>query len=214
MTEAEALSVKGIREIKKGGTPSGRYEMTLDHPALPKRITRNFDSKLEAGRYKLRRIAELNAGLVRPELTRAPLASPHLSFILRSYLNADTAKIAVSDRPMVEWLQENLTGTLADVRTTWVDAWVRRMKREERLAPGTIRKRVSTRVVVPLLPTESGPAPAQCLNPGFAVDGHMVWMYTQFMAAIPAGELSASVARLDHEREAILSAIDFLHQGW
>ena len=74
--------------------------------------------------------------------------------------------------------------------------------------------RLSTRVVVPLLPTESGPAPAQCLNPGFAVDGHMVWMYTQFMAAIPAGELSAPVARLDHEREAILSAIDFLHQGW
>ena len=74
--------------------------------------------------------------------------------------------------------------------------------------------RLNTRVVVPLLPGESGPAPAQRLNPGFTVHGKTVWMHTQFMAAIPAGELGAPLARLDHEREAILSAIDFLHQGW
>lgn len=144
MNDATTSPVKGIRPVKKNGIPTGKWEMSLVHPSLPKRITRNFDTPEEAAVYKLRRLEELNAGLVRPELTARPLASPQLSVVLRAYLNADTAKIAKTDRPMVEWLQENLTGTLADVKTTWVDAWVRSMKREERLAPGTIRKRVES----------------------------------------------------------------------
>jgi hypothetical protein len=39
-------------------------------------------------------------------------------------------------------------------------------------------------------------------------------MATQFMAAVPQSELAMLVASLDHESDAIFSAIDFLHHGW
>jgi toxin CcdB len=74
--------------------------------------------------------------------------------------------------------------------------------------------RLSTRVVVPLLPMDRAPAPADRLNPRFEVNGLSVVMATQFMAALPASELREPVASLEHRREEVLAAIDFLHQGW
>lgn len=73
---------------------------------------------------------------------------------------------------------------------------------------------LNTRVVVPLLPLDIAPAPAQRLNPQFTVQGVTVSMVTQYMAAIPAAELAQHICSLDRERDAILQAIDFLHQGW
>ncbi|BDI07877.1 CcdB family protein [Sphaerotilus microaerophilus] len=74
--------------------------------------------------------------------------------------------------------------------------------------------RLNTRVVVPLLPLDQAPTPADRLNPRFQVNGVPVVMATQFMAAVPAAELRQQLAALDHESNAILDAIDFLHQGW
>ena len=48
---------------------------------------------------------------------------------------------------------------------------------------------LNTRVVVPLLPKSSAPSPAQRLNPVFSIEGQALVMATQFMAAVPAGEL-------------------------
>ena len=73
---------------------------------------------------------------------------------------------------------------------------------------------LNTRVVVPLLPLDLAPAAAQRLNPRFEIQGVVVSMVTQFMAAIPAAELKNHVTNLDHHSSAILDAIDFLHQGW
>lgn len=73
---------------------------------------------------------------------------------------------------------------------------------------------LNTRVVVPLLPLNLAPDAAQRLNPQFEIHGVAVSMVTQFMAAIPAAELNHHVANLDHHSNAILDAIDFLHQGW
>ena len=69
MSESGAPSVRGIRPIKKTGVLTGKWEMALAHQSLPRRITRNFNSWEEAATYKLRRLEELDAGLVRPELT-------------------------------------------------------------------------------------------------------------------------------------------------
>jgi toxin CcdB len=44
---------------------------------------------------------------------------------------------------------------------------------------------LNTRVVVPLLPQDAGPAPADRLNPVLEVQGAKVVMATQFMAAVP-----------------------------
>lgn len=73
---------------------------------------------------------------------------------------------------------------------------------------------LNTRVVVPLLPVDEAPLPAERLNPVLDVEGVRVVMLTQFMAAVPASELRAVVSSLDREANAILAAIDFLHQRW
>lgn len=81
-------------------------------------------------------------------------------------------------------------------------------------AQANLLSRLNTRVVVPLLPANRAPAPADRLNPRFDVNGQSVVMVTQFMAAVPVAELREPVASLEHRREEILAAIDFLHQGW
>jgi len=74
--------------------------------------------------------------------------------------------------------------------------------------------RLNTRVVVPLLPLDAAPTPADRLNPIFEVQGSKVTMATQFMAAVPQSELATLISTLDRESDAIFSAIDFLHHGW
>ncbi len=74
--------------------------------------------------------------------------------------------------------------------------------------------RLNTRVVVPLLPLDAAPTPADRLNPIFDIQGSKVYMATQFMAAVAHSELTIPIASLDRESDAILSAIDFLHHGW
>lgn len=74
--------------------------------------------------------------------------------------------------------------------------------------------RLNTRVVLPLLPKDRAPAAADRPNPRFEIDGQSVVMVTQFMAAVPVAELHGPVASLEHRREEVLAAIDFLHQGW
>ena len=74
--------------------------------------------------------------------------------------------------------------------------------------------RLNTRMVVPRLPLTHAPTTAQRLNPVFDVQGVPVSMVTQFMAAVPRSELMGPVATLNGHRDAIFSAIDFLHHGW
>ena len=73
---------------------------------------------------------------------------------------------------------------------------------------------LNTRVVVPLLLQGTAPAAAQRLNPQFTVQGAPVSMVTQYMAAMPVAELAQPVCSIERERDAILQAMDFLHQGW
>jgi integrase len=156
---------KGVRQSKTGG-----YELTITHQLLPGgRVSRSFLDAVEAGEYKGKMLRVLNLGVVPAELTRSyarvaprtsppvrqskssPTAaskkgttSPALNFVLVAYLRADTAKIAKSDIGSVETLSRELQGTLDGVKTLWVDDWVRSMKRVDKLAPGTIRKKVET----------------------------------------------------------------------
>lgn len=73
---------------------------------------------------------------------------------------------------------------------------------------------LNTRVVVPLIPLDEAPTAARRLNPLLVVLGAEVSMVTQFMAAVPTSELTEVVATLHGDSDAILAAIDFLHQGW
>lgn len=73
---------------------------------------------------------------------------------------------------------------------------------------------LNTRVVVPLLPQLQAPQPAARLNPVFEIDGASLVMATQFLAAIPRGELGPIVANLEPEFANITSALDMVFQGF
>ena len=73
---------------------------------------------------------------------------------------------------------------------------------------------LNTCVVIPLLPLDASPAPAARLNPVFDVQGLPCCLLTQFMAAVPRSELRQGVFSLERDADAVLAAIDFLHQGW
>ena len=156
--------VRGVRQVKPG-----RWEVTLSHKSLPNgRVFRTFNDEEQAKAYKVLMQLQLSRGVVphellaigrrtnpmppmkpRKEPVQAPVAvvrttapTTPLADVLRRYLASDNARIAKSDRPMVEYLQKAVSGSVEGVTNLWADNWVRSMKKTERLAPGTIRKRV------------------------------------------------------------------------
>jgi len=73
---------------------------------------------------------------------------------------------------------------------------------------------LNTRVVVPLLPKSSAPSPAQRLNPVFSINGQELVMATQYMAAVPEGELRSVAGSLAEQRDEISAALDMLFLGF
>ncbi|AJY52083.1 CcdB family protein [Halomonas sp. KO116] len=73
---------------------------------------------------------------------------------------------------------------------------------------------LNTRVVVPLLPKSSAPSPAQRLNPVFNIQGQEVVMATQYMAAVPEGELCFIAGSLAEQQDEISAALDMLFLGF
>jgi hypothetical protein len=60
--------------------------------------------------------------------------------VIRSYRGI--AAVAASTSDLLDTLVADIgTGPLAQVDYPWAEAWIRAMKRERQLAPGTIRKR-------------------------------------------------------------------------
>ena len=73
---------------------------------------------------------------------------------------------------------------------------------------------LSNRIVAPLVPLEEYGKPFDGVTPLLAVDSHQYVMLTQFMAAVPLGELRTKVANLEHEQYRIKKAIDRLFHGF
>ena len=72
---------------------------------------------------------------------------------------------------------------------------------------------LNTRLVVPLLPSESAPQPAQRLNPRFTIAGHEHVMVTQFAAAVRVDELGEVVTSFRASSFEIVGALDVLVSG-
>lgn len=72
---------------------------------------------------------------------------------------------------------------------------------------------LNTRMVVPLLPVNQAPKPAEQLNPVFVIGEGRYVMLTQFMGAMPVSELRGKVGSLAHEYHVIKPAIDILFDG-
>ena len=73
---------------------------------------------------------------------------------------------------------------------------------------------LNTRVVVPLLAKAHAPVPAARLNPEFVLQGEVYVMATQFLAAVPIGELGARVGGLQDSFAEITAALDMVFQGF
>lgn len=72
---------------------------------------------------------------------------------------------------------------------------------------------LTTRMAVPLLPLDKSPKPATRLNPVFLIGGRRYVMVTQFIAAVPLGELKVKTGSLAHEHHVIKPAIDMVFDG-
>lgn len=72
----------------------------------------------------------------------------------------------------------------------------------------------NTRMVVPLMPLNEAPKPANTLNPLFEIDGKQYSMVTQYMAAVPVKALKSVVFNAESRRLEIVAALDLLLQGF
>jgi toxin CcdB len=77
-----------------------------------------------------------------------------------------------------------------------------------------LHDRLSTRVVVPVLPQDDGPLPSSGLNPRIEIGGVPHHLFPQYMAAVPKRDLGRVVGNLEAERDAITKALDVLLMGF
>ncbi len=73
---------------------------------------------------------------------------------------------------------------------------------------------MATRVVVPLVPRETAPAPATRLNPVFTIQGAPYVLLTQSLAAVPITLLRQPVETLAGDADTITQALDMLFHGF
>ena len=74
-------------------------------------------------------------------------------------------------------------------------------------------RHLNTRVVVPLIPIASAPAPITGLNPVFEIGGIRYVMMTNHIAAVRVTELGAEVASLAQHHAEITTAVGILLTG-
>lgn len=124
----------------------GRFQMRVRHALLPKPFFSTFDSEAEAAAYGAQLEALLARGIVPAELAAAPARradDPLVIEVIRAYSRA--AHVAPSDGEVLDVLVRETPGLrVSGVTFAWCDEYVRRLKRVNNLAPGTIRKRVGS----------------------------------------------------------------------
>jgi toxin CcdB len=72
-------------------------------------------------------------------------------------------------------------------------------------------KNLATRVVVPLVVNMQ---PAKILNPKFSVKGMQVTMSTAELAGVSLRHLGPCICSLEHKRDEIIAAVDFMITGF
>ena len=73
---------------------------------------------------------------------------------------------------------------------------------------------LSTRIVIPLIPTGAGPRKIKRLHPVLSVDGKDYMLATNLLAAVQKTQLGASKANLLARHDDIAKAIYMLFQGF
>jgi integrase len=121
-----------------------RFQLRVTHRLLHKPFFFTFDAEVEARNYGQQLKALLDRGIVPAELLGdAPKGTddPLLVEAIRAYVKS--APITDSDDALLGVMLEELVGVrVSGLTFHWADGYVRRLKIERNLAPGSIRKRV------------------------------------------------------------------------
>lgn len=119
---------------------TGNWEVVLKHKILGKPRYMTFDTELEAKSFALRSEDYLSKGVVPPWLKQG-VKNQTIGELLRSYMNSYA--YSAQDNTVLPKILRTHDGVLvvaADIN--WALAWVKELKRIDRLTPGSIRKRV------------------------------------------------------------------------
>lgn len=121
------------------------WQIRIKHRLLPKAYFRTFDKEDEA-RAHARTIEDLlDRGIVVPDLVESekPGLGPRLEALIDEYKRL--AHPSKTDVPILDLLAKEIgKARTGEITTIWVDAWLRRMKIDQHLAPSTVRKRVGS----------------------------------------------------------------------
>ena len=121
-----------------------RVQLRVKHRLLPKPFFATFDVEAEARGYGDQLQALLDKGIVPAELLANAAKGPDdplLVEVVRAYMKA--APVTASDDALLGIMLEELASVrVSGVTYLWAEGYVTRLKTEQHLAPGTIRKRV------------------------------------------------------------------------
>ncbi len=118
-----------------------RFELRVKHRLLPRPFYASFDTEAEARDYGARLEALLARGIVPVDLIPAERRNdPLVASVVREAIDGSPP----AREAILRLLAAEMRGLrMSAITYRWAEAWVTGMKRETRLAPGTIRKRVS-----------------------------------------------------------------------
>jgi integrase len=127
--------------------PGGKAQLRVTHALLPKPFFFTFPDRSQAESVRDQLLGMLAKGVVPQELL-APAADgrrddPLVFELISQYEVLSTP--AQTDLPTLKLLRTDIAGLRASgLSYDWVERWVRTMKVKNKLAPGTIRKRVGS----------------------------------------------------------------------
>lgn len=125
----------------KRQTRSGRWEYVVKRAGLlPKPLYLSFDTEAEGDTYCARLEALLDRGVV--PLEHRPAARMRSILDLVREYERDAHPSPKDRAALGVVLKQHGAHALDAINAAWVDGWISAMKREERLAPATVRARV------------------------------------------------------------------------
>jgi integrase len=122
---------------------NGTWQVTVRRSPLPRPHYASFDTEEEAESYATNLEQLLDRGIIPESLKAASLAAAKilLGNWITEYLNS--THVSQHDREVLSQIDVEVRATpVEQADLHWVMAWVNTLKREHKLVPGTIRKRV------------------------------------------------------------------------
>ncbi|WP_145986456.1 hypothetical protein [Methylocaldum marinum] len=119
---------------------TGNWEVVIRRSVLPKAHYATFDTDAEATAYARRIEAMLDQGTI-PQALQTEGKPKTFGELISRYMAGNS--ISSLDHEVLGTVRPELESIpITGIHIAWAREWVIKMKRERRLAPGTIRKRV------------------------------------------------------------------------